>query len=311
MNLVFQLVTWNGADIVGRCLQSLEALHGGPYQVVVIDNDSHDATREIISAWAETTRHQFLLLGRSTNTGFCGGHNLAFQLSTASIVCLLNQDVLVAPELAERAMAYFSAHPEAAGISPLIFSLRDDEPTDLIDTAGLQRFRSGRVVDWMQGEEWHDGLLAEQPVFGVSGALPLFRRSALESVADQGNIFDPQFDSYKEEVDLAWRFEMARKSIVFVPTIQAWHRRTARGGVDVSDLAASDNRQTKSARVNTLSWRNHWFVLIKSVPRKFWQRHWLFILWYEFKKIVWLVLFERATLKSIPEIVRYRLRHRL
>ena len=303
--LVFQLVTWNGADIVGQCLQSLEALEGGPYQVIVIDNDSQDGTPEIISVWAAKTRHHVLLLQMRANTGFAGGHNFAFRLSELPLVCLLNQDVLVAPEFAECALEYFDQHADVAGISPLIFSLRDDELTDHIDTAGLQHFRSGRVVDWRQGEEWRDGLIVEQAVFGVSGALPLFRRAALIGVARDGNIFDSRFNSYKEDVDLAWRLAARNTAIMFVPRVQAWHRRTARGGVDLTDRAATGNRRTKLTRVNALSWRNHWYVLLKSVPRDFWRRNWPFILWYELKKFIWLCLFERATLKQLPAVVKF------
>ena len=127
----------------------------------------------------------------------------------------------------------------------------------------------------------------------------------LSSSDNHKEYFDEDFFAYKEDVDLAWRLAARNTAIMFVPRVQAWHRRTARGGVDLTDRAATGNRRTKLTRVNALSWRNHWYVLLKSVPRDFWRRNWPFILWYELKKFIWLCLFERATLKQLPAVVKF------
>jgi GT2 family glycosyltransferase len=144
-------------------------------------------------------------------------------------------------------------------------------------------------------------------VFGISGALPMYRRSALQTVADEeGNIFDPLFFLYKEDVDLAFRLREAGYSANVVLDAVAYHDRTAAMPERSGDFNVIKNKQTQSELIKYHSYKNHLMMLYKN---EYWQNLILdfpWILWYEFRKFAWFLLFNRSVLKGLGEIWMHR-----
>ena len=131
-------------------------------------------------------------------------------------------------------------------------------------------------------------------VFGVSGALPLFRSLIFKFLPGDDPLFDAQFFSYKEDVDLAWRLRrMGHKSYVLVDAV-AYHDRSAAGPGSGDDFATARHWIEKSKLVRKYSYRNHWLVIIKNVALS------PSMLWFEFKKLIYLLFRE-------PGIVQFAL----
>jgi GT2 family glycosyltransferase len=63
-------------------------------------------------------------------------------------------------------------------------------------------------------------------IFGVSGALAMFRKSALESIRYENEYFDNDFFTYQEDFDLALRLRLAGWSAFIATRAVAWHFRT-------------------------------------------------------------------------------------
>ena len=269
---------------------------------------------------------------------------------------LLNQDMYLAPDYLERVVSMMDAHPEAGAgqglllkwdfskflISNFQFPI-NESLTDLIDTMGLKVMRNRRVVDWRTGEMFQfvisnevrnltpsmgqgvrslgharDDREGTIEVFGVSGALPIYRRKAIEQVmyngqtrptfaigkSSVGQMFDEDFFMYKEDVDLAFRLRAAGWKAYVATEARAWHDRTAAGPWETSDRAALQNRRTKSAFINYHSYKNHLMVLLKNEHRANFAKDWPWILGYEFKKFVYLLFTDWATLKGLREVKR-------
>ncbi|HEX7805347.1 MAG TPA: glycosyltransferase, partial [Cellulomonas sp.] len=83
-------VTYNGAHLVGACLDGLarQELDGLTMDVVVVDNASTDGTAELVARSHPGVR----LLRSPTNRGFAGGNNLLLDHVTSPYVILLNND---------------------------------------------------------------------------------------------------------------------------------------------------------------------------------------------------------------------------
>ncbi|PSO44617.1 MAG: hypothetical protein BRC22_02170 [Parcubacteria group bacterium QH_9_35_7] len=183
--------------------------------------------------------------------------------------------------------------------------------SNFVDALGLSVFRNRRVIEQYTQRDWNklkqDFDTDIIDVFGVSGAFPMYRRSALDEVAfDNGNFFDEDYHSYKEDVDLAFRLQSAGyKSKIILDTV-AYHDRSAAGPKDTGDMKAIKNKLEQSSWVKYHSYKNHVMTIYKN---EYWQNLLLdfpFILWYELKKFIWYLLADTSVLKGLSEIWNLR-----
>jgi len=200
--------------------------------------------------------------------------------------------------------------------------------TNKIDALGLKIFRNRRVVEQSTGQEWpRDVILSGTKnllkagvkrsfadaqddnieVFGVSGAFPMYRRSALvDTILPNGNFLDVDYILYKEDVDLAYRLaSRGWKSYVLLSTV-AYHDRSGAGPKELTDIAALKNKQSHSSWIKYHSYKNHLMTLIKNEHGENLILDFPVILWYEFKKFIYFLLFERAVLVELTEIWKMR-----
>lgn len=323
MKLSIQLVTWNGAKYIPYLFKSLREQTFKDYFLHILDNGSSDQTIELIEKELNSLNALGELIKNEENLGFANGHNLLYratlniQHEIGEYVLLLNQDMFLKPDCLEKLINFLDNNSQAAVVSPRLMRwdfnklqvLNCDLPdsfTEQIDSLGLQVFRNRRVAEIETGERWLQEIGARE-VFGVSGALPMFRRPCLEAVkfAD-GAIFDSLYHSYKEDVDLAYRLQLAGfKNYVLLEAL-AYHDRSGAGPKNASDLSALKNKQTQSDLIKYHSYKNHLMTLYKN---EFWQNFLLdfpCILWYELKKFIYFLFFERGALSGLSYIWRHK-----
>ncbi len=181
--------------------------------------------------------------------------------------------------------------------------------SNTVDALGLKIFRNRRVVEQCAGEEWDTkergwgGQTLE--VFGISGAFALFRRTALQQTAfSDGTFFDRWYFMYKEDLDLAYRLRSFGLSSYVLLDAVAYHDRTGAGASELSDWAAARNKKSHSSVVRYYSYCNHLATLYKN---EYWQNFILdfpWIAWYEFKKLIYFLLFDRSVPAGLRELRR-------
>ncbi|MEK7189943.1 MAG: glycosyltransferase family 2 protein, partial [Patescibacteria group bacterium] len=237
-----------------------------------------------------------------------------FKTTDGEYVLLLNQDMYLSPDCLEKLLNFLDSHHEAAAVSPRLmkWDFANGEFTNIIDTLGLKIFKNRRVMDWLAGEEWQENVIPAKAeiqleVFGISGALPMYRRAALETVSfSNGDFFDASYHSYKEDVDLAYRLASAGFKSYVLSDAVAYHDRAGVGPKTMNDAAALANKKTQSTWVKYHSYKNHLMTLYKN---EYWQNFLLdffWILWYEVKKFVYFLLLDRGVLIGLKEIWKMR-----
>ena len=317
--LVVQLVTWNGAKYLPFLLASLRSQTFKDWELVIWDNHSTDTTIATLKNELAHFPVSHRLIENDNNYGFTKGHNALFSSGKSDLVLLLNQDIILAEDCFEKLCAALDHNPTLAAVAPRLmrwdFSKAGQpcEKTNQLDSLGLQVLRSRRVIERSAGLSW-DAIkikLASQtllPAFGVSGALPMYRRSALTKIQfSDGTLFDESYHSYKEDIDVAYRLRSAGFEAATVLSSVAWHDRSVGGPAALTDHAAAKNKFSQSSQVQLLSYINHLATLYKN---EYWQNLLLdfpWIIWYELKKFIYYIMFEPAVLKGLGELWKGRL----
>jgi len=334
--LSVNIVIYNGAKFVPYLMASLKRQTFKDFEIIYVDNCSTDGTLELMEKELKDSGIEYKIIKSDANYGFAAGHNTAYRETTAPFFLLQNVDMYLMPDVLEKAVKFLEDYKDAVSVAPRLMrwdfekvfntykngsdlvSSAKEGFTSQVDAIGIRLFKNRRAVEWLTREVWakdsenefvrdlYDKQVCE--VFGVSGALPVYRKSATEKVLLPGNnLFDPTYHSYKEDLDLAYRLRNAGyTSYVLLDTV-AYHDRTGAGPKEMGDWAALKNKKKQSAFVKFHSYKNHLRTLYKN---EYWQNFFLdlpFIFWYEFKKFFYLLLTDpKIIFKGWWEIIKER-----
>lgn len=266
-----QLLAWNGAKHLPRVLASLARQTFNDFELLVLDNASTDNSAALVETALATWPRPARLIKAEKNFGFAGGHNRLFALTDSAYVFCINQDVILADDYLERLVEFLDQHPTAGAAAGV---LRHEDGS--LDTAGLKKNWYEKVSDITRPP-----VEPARRVWGVSGALPLYRRAAVLEVSPDGKLFDENFFAYKEDVDLAWRLGQFGWSAYTVNSARAVHER-----------GFGENKKWQAAEYGKqkLSSRNHLLTLVKDLPpADFWRLP--IIVFYEFGKMAYTWVF--------------------
>lgn len=247
---------WNKAEYLPTCLDSLLGQSYPHFEVTLVDNGSTDESLAILER--DYPRVQVIPL--EANLGFAKAVNIGIRATKGELVALFNNDVEADPRWLEGLVVALERHPEAGMATPKLMLFDRREVINAAgDFYGLDGVPGNRGV-WQKDEGQFD---QEGWVFGPGGAASLFRRSMLEEIAwptDEGPQFlDEEFVSYCEDVDLAWRGQLAGYRCLYVPTAVAYHRLSATGGGALASYYVG---------------RNFLYLIVKDYPTSLLVRHW-------------------------------------
>jgi hypothetical protein len=240
---------YNGAGIIGACLESLKRQKFADFEVLVVDNASRDDSLEVVRRLAPGA----IILAQEKNQGFAGGVNAGIRAARGEWIAVLNNDTEVAENWLEEAAAAIRRHPDAAFLACRIL---DFDNHLFVYSAGDCFLRAG--FGYRRGQELPDGpwYHQEREVFSACGCAAIFRKSVLENAGG----YDEKLFAYLEDVDLGLRLQAAGFRGYFVPNAEVFHRGGATSGGEFSPL---------SVRLRT---RNALLVFLQSLPaRVFWR----------------------------------------
>mgnify|MGYP001114456128 CR=1 FL=1 len=110
VDLSLIIVTWNCAEVIHQCLQSVYAnTPACSSEIVVVDNASSDDTVDIVRVGFP----DIIVIINGSNMGFATANNQGIAHSQGRYVALLNPDTVVLPSALTTMVAYMDAHPEA------------------------------------------------------------------------------------------------------------------------------------------------------------------------------------------------------
>src|SRR5579884_2387881 len=215
LKLSVNIVTFNSAADIEACLTSLDCQTFHNFRIQLLDNASSDDTvQRVGSRNAEVIRS-------TKNLGFAAAHNRLIRENQSEFILVLNPDTVLRETFLEEIVRALDGRPDAGSASGKL--LRMDGIT--IDSTGIMMLRSQRHLDRGAGHPDLGQFDTPEDIFGPSGAAALYRRTALEDAAVEGEYFDENFFAYREDADLAWRLRLFGWNSIYVPTAVALHRR--------------------------------------------------------------------------------------
>lgn len=213
------MVTWNGWDLTRRALASLYATApaGLRLEVVVVDNDSTDATRPALAAEFPQVR----LVRLDRNYGFATANNRAIPHATAPLLFLLNNDTVVEPGALAALVDAARAHPAFDVFASQMVQLADP---GRVDNRGIYLDATAHCRQLDTDAPVEPGRPACE-IFGASAGACVLRRR----VVDELQLFDESLESYWEDCDFAYRVRAAGHRCLYVPGARIRHVGSATG----------------------------------------------------------------------------------
>lgn len=314
------IVTWNSMRFLPDLLESIMAQTYRDFNVLVIDNASTDG----VEVFLKEKYPDIVFIRNARNLGFSAAHNQGIRYAiehwSASeladrFILLTNPDVLLTPTYLETLMAVTVAHPEVGAFGGKLLRafgentgdevFKEVVRSDRIDSVGLNPHRNHTVTDRGAGELDQGQYEEQEKVFGISGALALYRASALGDVRFEDETLDHDFFAYKEDVDLAWRLQQRGWDALYVPSALAYHYRGMYGPEKNGLLSRFRNRREKSSIRNYYSTRNHWLLLLKNLRCTSLLFSFPWILTYEGARLTYVLIFERSGWRALKETIAF------
>lgn len=302
--------SYNSKRYIEKCLDSLLVQNYPNFEILIIINGSEDGSAEFIRKKCARIK-KISIIEPGENTFYSRGNNLGIANSRGEYIFALNQDTVLEQQFLARLVAQMEADQSLGSMTGklLHYNYSIDSKTKILDSAGIEIFKTRRLIDRGQWERDNGQYDADREIFGPSGAAALYRASALEAVKlpkqnGEWEYFDEDFVAYKEDADLAWRLQLAGFGSRYVPEAVLYHGRTIGRSWPTQFIRFILNRRRQSRLIRKNSFKNHYLMMVKcELPELFW-RHVVYIFIREFLLLGYTVFFEPFQIFALVEFFR-------
>jgi len=247
------ILNWNGKHFLDGCLDSLRRQHFNDYEIILVDNGSEDGSAEFIrQAYPEVK-----LIALPENRGYCVGNNLGFRESRGEYIVFLNNDTVCHEKWLEELIKGIRASRQIGFCVPKIYLM---DKNNIIDAAGDAYTIAGTAYAIGHGER--DGLAYNSSckLMVAGGVSPLFRREVLE----RSGLFDPDFITGTEDIDLSLRVIHQGYVGAYVPTSIVYHKRRGDSIKDQKRIAFNNLVNIEIIWFKNIPWQ----LMLKYLPHK-------------------------------------------
>jgi len=225
LDLSILIVNWNAVRYLRPCLTTIyDHVKGIDFEVVVVDNASHDGSAELVSK--EFPQVKFVQSEK--NLGFARGNNLAFQHSKGDFILLLNPDTEMLDDSVSTMLNHLKSDPTAGAVGcRLLNSDRTLQwkyiqafPTILNQVLGADRlqrmFPRSRLWGLRPLFDYKDRPLEAEV---LAGSCIMLSRAVFEEVGR----FNDKYYMYGDDVDLCFKVRRAGYGVHYIGSKEIIH----------------------------------------------------------------------------------------
>jgi GT2 family glycosyltransferase len=237
-------IAWRNQRHAAGFADSLLAATGPRPEVVIVVNgpDGEEGAAVLADRLAPLDP---VVVRLDTNTGFSGGADAGVARATGDIVVVANLDLTFDP-------GFFAAlDREAANPWDLLAPAVHQGPAGA--DQGVSRRTAAHRLAWARPPA-----TGGQAVAGGNGACLVLRRSTLaRRTAELGALFDPEYHSFNEDIDLFWWAEQRGLVIRYAPALVVTHALAGSfGGAHKFGDRPADVRRRVIANYRLTVWKN-------------------------------------------------------
>lgn len=216
----------------------------------------------------------------------------------------LNPDMILEKGAIAKMIEVLDSNKNLGSVYPKIlkWDFENKKKTNIIDSRGVILKPGLKFINLGEGER--DDNFIGNDILGPAGTAAMYRMSALEKVKKGGEYFDELIFMYKEDCDLAYRLFLTGFKSKCIHNAVMHHARSAGAGGE-SDIKIALNRKNKNKQVKKWSFLSQQIIFVK-----YWRlqnlKNKLAIIWYEFKMLIFILLFEQYLLKEFVNLWKIR-----
>lgn len=182
---------YNGERFLREALESAVAQEYDPFEVILVDDGSEDASAEIAAGFPDV---RYL---RQENRGLPSARNAGLAVARGDLIAFLDDDDVLPPTKLAVQAGYLEEHPNTGCV------------------LGRQEwiFEGSDPPEWLKRDPIYDEL------GGIAMVSAMIRKSALDRIGG----FDPTYE-YAEDRDLFVRMREAGVEIVVLPDVVLYKR---------------------------------------------------------------------------------------
>lgn len=276
------IVNWNGIRWLPDCFEALYKQAYKNFEIIFVDNASRDGSVEWVRVHYPKTR----ILINKENLGFADANNVGYKVAKGRYVLFLNNDTRVTKKFLTELVRVMESDPAIGGAQSKILLM--DKP-DTHDSVGAFLTPTGFLYHYGFAKKDSPKYDREIDLYTAKGACMLFRKSVLDKIAVERNIFDPDYFAYFEETDMCHRVWLGGYRIVYAYKSVIYHKMGATSSsmnnafVQYHSFKNRINSYLKNLGIGTLvplmmthlvlSLGMAWYMLLTGNIRLWWAIH--------------------------------------
>ncbi len=207
------IVTWNEKEKVIRCLNSVREITYPSLEIIVVDNNSTDGTKEEI----EKRFGEVVLVKNKVNLMAAGGRNTGINHVTGNFLFFLDCDNVVDKNAVTELVKIISQDMKNGIVGPKMYYYKDPEriwfagatinlTTSKTAYFGINKLDSGQYERIQETGHFPNAFMVRKEVIDQIGGFDV-----------------DNFKMHYEESDFCLRAKRAGFKLLFVPAARVWH----------------------------------------------------------------------------------------
>ncbi len=245
------IVTWNTAKITLKCIKTIHKYLNNKlnYEIIVIDNNSTDNTKDLLS------KEKIIYFHNQNNDGFAKGNNIGVKKSHGEYLFFLNSDMEFIDDQLISMLDFYQKNPNIGLIGPMFLN------TDLSPQGSVfppQTISNAFKEFFLNIKNSYSKYVPKTKiplkVWSISGGAMLIKKDLF----CKAGLWNEKYFMYYEDLDLCRSIRKIKKDIFYFPQFKVIH---AHGQSGKNLVSAKDQwRRLIPSSIKYHGFINHYLI---------------------------------------------------